>query len=379
MPTFVFHPDYYRYHFGPEHPFSPVRQEMLLTLLEALDVPLLPSQPSPASREALCTVHDAAFVDAVAQATPDDPATHDTAKGLGTADVPVFAGMHDAARLLVGGTLHAATIVASGKTPCALQLGGGLHHGHAALASGFCVYNDLSVAIHHLRQAGLRVAYLDVDVHHGDGVQALHYDDPEVLTLSLHETGRYLFPGTGRVHEVGRDAGKGYSLNVPLEPFTEDDSYLDVFERVVPYALDHFQPDVLLVQCGADAHFSDPLADLLLTTHGFERLFRRIIELTDEHAGGQAVFTLGGGYAPDATVRIWALLILLLQDHPLPDALPADWVATWSEQLGAALTPTLHDAPQSFDSPRRDTIASQNTQVSKRLLELVAPAWYQAW
>jgi len=379
MPSFIFHPDYYRYYFGPEHPFSPVRQEMLLSLLEALDLSLSFDAPAPASREALCTVHAPAFVDAVAQAAPDDPATHDTAKGLGTADVPVFENMHDAARLVVGGTLHAAQAVAAGQTPKALQLGGGLHHGHANLASGFCVYNDLSVAIRHLREAGLRVAYLDVDVHHGDGVQALHYDDPNVLTLSLHETGRYLFPGTGRVHELGRDAGKGYSLNVPLEPFTEDDSYLDVFKRVVPYALDHFQPDVLLVQCGADAHFSDPLADLLLTTQGFERLFRRIVALTDEYTDGRAVFTLGGGYAPDATVRIWALLILLLQDHPLPDELPADWVATWSEQLDAALTPTLHDAPQSFDSPRRDTITAQNTQVSKRLLELVAPAWYQAW
>jgi len=379
MTKFIFHPDYKRYYFGPEHPFSPVRQEMLLSLLEAMDVAPSLEQPEPASEDALQTVHTASFVEAVKRATPDDPSTHDLDAGLGTADVPVFEGMHEAASMLVGGTLHAAQQVARGETRRALTMGGGLHHGHAAQASGFCVYNDLSVAIHHLRQSGLRVAYLDVDVHHGDGVQALHYDDPDVLTMSLHETGRYLFPGTGRVHELGEGAGKGYSLNVPLEPFTEDTNYLDVFERVVPYALDHFQPDVLLVQCGADAHFSDPLADLLLTTEAYEQLFRRILELADDFTDGRAVFTLGGGYAPDATVRVWALLILLLQDHPLPDELPADWVATWSGQLDTALTPTLHDAPQSFDIPRRDTINSQNTQVSKRLLELVAPAWYQAW
>ncbi len=379
MTAFLFHPEYRSYYFGPEHPFSPVRQEMLLDLLEALGCTPEIQRPQPASEEELIKIHDAAFVEAVAAAHPDDPATHRRDLGLGTADVPVFKDMHEAARLLVGGTLTAAQLVASGKHDRALQMGGGLHHGQRALASGFCVYNDLSVAIHHLRDEGLRVAYLDIDVHHGDGVQAIHYEDPGVLTISLHETGRYLYPGTGRVHELGEGAAKGYSLNVPLEPFTEDASYLDVFERVVPYALEHFHPDVLVVQCGADAHFSDPLADLLLTTKAYEQLFRRILELADKHAAGRAVYTLGGGYAPDATVRIWTILALLLMDASLPGKLPSSWVEAWSEKLGTDLTPTLHDAPRTFDIPRSKTIFSQNEQVSKRLLELVATAWYQAW
>jgi len=214
-------------------------------------------------------------------------------------------------------------------------------------------------------------------VHHGDGVQALHYDDPDVLTISLHESGRYLFPGTGTVHEIGEGAGEGTSLNVPLEPFTESDSFVDVFERAVPYAIENFMPEVMVVQCGADAHFSDPLADLLLTTHAYETIFRRIFELADNHCQGRLLLTLGGGYQMDATVRTWALLTLLAIGHDLPEQLPAPWIQRWEKRLGDDLTPTLHDPPDRvFDVPRHDTIHKQNERVSKRVLELLAPLWY---
>jgi acetoin utilization protein AcuC len=285
--------------------------------------------------------------------------------------------MDEAARALCGGTLEGARRIASGAATRVLQMGGGLHHAQRKLASGFCVYNDLSVAIQHLRDAGHRVVYLDIDVHHGDGVQDLHYNDPEVLTLSLHESGRYLFPGTGNVHETGTGAGEGASMNVPLEPFTENDSFLDVFDRTVPYALQQFQPDVLVVQCGADAHFSDPLADLLLTTQAYEALFRQILDLADRYTAGRCLLTLGGGYQPDATVRIWTMLALLAQDRDLPDALPTDWHARWEDALVTNLTPTLHDAPgRTFDVPRRSTIEKQNERVGKRVLEILAPLWY---
>ena len=257
-----------------------------------------------------------------------------------------------------------------------LQLGGGLHHARRELASGFCVYNDLSVAIDALRQDGYRVAYIDIDVHHGDGVQWIHYDDPEVLTLSLHESGRYLFPGTGGVSELGDEPGRGLSLNVPLEPYTEDESYLECFDRVVPYAIEQYDPDVIVAQCGADAHFSDPLADLMLTTQTYEQLFGQIMNLADAHADGRLLLTLGGGYRFDATVRTWALLYLMAGGHDLPGDLPAEWRERWNERLGEPITPTLHDAPQTFDVPRRDTIEEQNRRVSKRLMEMIAPIWY---
>lgn len=372
----VYHSRYQAYDFGPEHPFSPVRLAMLLDLLETLHGPCAFVAPEPATRDDLLTVHSEALVAQVEAASTGSPSPAARQFGLNTPDVPVFPHMDEAARHLVGGTLHAARMVSGGEAKRVLQLGGGLHHARRDLASGFCVYNDLSVAIHHLRSEGLRVAYLDIDVHHGDGVQWLHYDDPDVLAISLHESGRYLFPGTGGVHELGEGGGKGYSLNVPLEPFTEDESYLDAFERVVPYALRWFQPEVVVVQCGADAHFADPLADLLLTSRAYETLFRRILDLVDTHADGRAVLTLGGGYDPDATVRMWAMLYLIVHDLPLPDALPQEWLDRWREALGTSLTDTLHDPASTRDIPRRPAIEQQNVQVSKRLLEMAAPYWY---
>lgn len=375
--TLLYSDQYLDYNFGPDHPFSPNRQRMLLELLDGLGHPLDLVTPPVASPEAIREVHDAVFVEQVEACSTGSVSSRASRFGLDTQDVPVFDGMDTAARALCGGTLHGARLIADGTATRVLQMGGGLHHAKRKLASGFCVYNDLSVAIQALRNEGWRVAYLDIDVHHGDGVQELHYDDPEVLTISLHESGRYLFPGTGSVHETGTGTGEGTSLNVPLEPFTETDSFLDAFDRVVPYALQQFQPEILVVQCGADAHYSDPLADLLLTTHAYETLFRHIFDLADAHTDGRCLLTLGGGYQPDATVRIWAMLALMACARPLPDALPNDWHARWEAEMDATLTPTLHDAPgRTFDVPRRATIEQQNEQVSKRVLEILAPLWY---
>jgi acetoin utilization protein AcuC len=373
----IYHPDYHRYFFGPEHPFSPVRQEMLLELMDALGHDLAPVTPPVATRADVLGVHAETLVEHVEAASEGTPREGCRQYGLDTADVPCFEGMDAAARALVGGTLHAARLIAQGETRRALQFGGGLHHARRDLASGFCVYNDLAVAIRHWRTAkNWRVVYLDIDVHHGDGVQWLFYDDPDVMTISLHESGRYLYPGTGSAHEMGEGAGRGTSVNVPLEPYTQDASFLEAFDRVVPYALSQFQPDALVVQCGADAHFSDPLADLLLTTAAYDTMFRQIFDLADEHTDGRLLLTFGGGYAPDATVRIWALLTLLARGADLPDALPEGWHDRWTYRLDGAVTPTLFDAPRSFDIARADTIEQQNRNVSKRLLDALAPIWY---
>lgn len=373
--SLIYHPDYQTYNFGPTHPFSPVRLAMLLDLLEALDA--LPdfAEPAPATRDEVLTMHSEAYVEQVEAASQGTPRPDARRYGLDTGDVPVFAGMDDAARVLVGGTLHAARMVAAGQVRRALQLGGGLHHAGRALASGFCVYNDPALAIRYLLDQGLRVAYLDIDVHHGDGVQALFYDEPDVLTISLHESGRYLFPGTGFVDELGEADGKGFKLNVPLEPYTQDASYLEAFERVVPHALTYFQPDALVVECGADAHQADPLGHLLLTTRAYETLFRRILDLAGTHTEGRAVLTLGGGYDLDATVRIWALLALVVQERAVPDRLPETWLARWRQRLNQPLTPTLHDPDRDVAIARRAAIEQQNRQTSRRLLEIAAPFW----
>ena len=376
MATLLFHDRYLDYNFGPEHPFSPVRQRMTMDLLEALGHSAEAVAPPVARRDDVRRVHSESFVEAVEAASAGTAPPQAREYGLDTGDVPVFDGMDAAARGLVGGTLHGAQLIADGRARRVLQFGGGLHHAREDRASGFCVYNDLSVAIDALRAHDLRVAY--VDVHHGDGVQFLHYDDPAVLTLSLHETGRALFPGTGGVQEVGRGLGKGFSLNVPLAPFTESDSYLDAFERVVPYALSHFQPDVVVAQCGADAHFNDPLADLLLTTHAYEQIFRRLLALADDHADGRLLCTLGGGYRLDGVSRIWALLALLMRGHDLPEALPEDYRARWDARLDDPLTPTLHDRTRTFEVERRASIEEQNRRASEQAMEQVAAHWHHA-
>jgi len=374
--TILFHDRYLDYDFGPEHPFSPVRQQMVVSLLDALGHPIDAVAPPVAARSDVRRVHSERLVSTVEAASDGTAPSEAWDYGLDTGDVPVFADMDAATRGLVGGTLHGAHLLAEREATRVLQLGGGLHHAHRGRASGFCVYNDLSVAIDRLRDDDLRVAYVDIDVHHGDGVQGLHYDDPGVLTISLHESGQYLFPGSGAVEEIGDGAGEGWALNVPLAPHTQADSYHEVFDRVVPYALKQFGPDVIVAQCGADAHFKDPLADLLLTSQAYETLFRRLLALADEHTDGRLLCTLGGGYHLDAVSRIWTMLTLLVQDLDLPDALPDAWRARWQDQIRDPLTPTLHDPERTFDIGRHDAIVEENRQRSKQVLELLAPHWY---
>lgn len=365
MSRLIYHPKYLTYFFGPEHPFSPTRQQMLIDLLEVLDHRVSPTPLGPAARVDVLRVHSEAFVEQVETASEGRPEIDAQRHGLDTADVPIFEGMDEATRWLCGGTLLGAGLILRDEERRVLQLGGGLHHAHREKAAGFCVYNDVAMAIDLLRREGLRVAYIDIDVHHGDGVQAIFYDSPEVLTISLHETGRYLYPGTGSTDETGRGAGRGYSINVPLEPYTPDESYLETFEAVVPQALGRFGPDVLVVECGADAHAHDPLAHLMLTTRAYERLFHRLLELADAHTDERVLFTLGGGYDLDATVRVWALLALAVQELDLPDELPEAWRDRWQRRLNRALSTTLHDSEPRVQ--HRASVADQNRETIRTL------------
>jgi acetoin utilization protein AcuC len=373
MPRVIFHPAYRGYDLGPGHPFSPARVDMVLDLLAMLGVAPELVAPAQAAAGELLEVHDADYVRAVEAASEGDIAPELGELGLGTGDNPIVPGMARAARWLVGGTLHGARLIADGAADLVLQLGGGLHHARRRLASGFCLYNDLALAIRHLVGARLRVAYIDIDVHHGDGVQEILYGDENVLTLSLHESGEYLFPGTGWPHELGRGMGRGLKLNVPLEPFTEGDSYLAALEKVAGPALDFFRPDVLVVQAGADTHHLDPLADLMLTTHDYERVIRLLLELARTHTRGRALFTLGGGYAPAATPRLWAILYLVLHGLPLPESIPAAWLERWPGQT----VTTLHDPADPYPPvARRAEIESRNRTMVDRLLDAVARYWY---
>jgi acetoin utilization protein AcuC len=376
MVAVVYHPDYRKYAFDEDHPFSPVRVDMTLDLLRSLGHPVDYLEPVPATRDEVLGIHEEYYVRRVEELSAGRPVSDGPDYGLDTPDNPAFPGMEEAARSLVGGTLCGAHLIVEGGARRVLQLGGGLHHAQRNFASGFCLYNDLAIAIHYLCRQGLWVAYLDIDVHHGDGVQQILYEDQRVMTISLHESGNYLFPGTGGIHELGYGLGRGLKLNVPLEPFTHGESYLEIFDQVVPPALEHFRPGVMVVQAGADAHYDDPLADLMLTTHDYETIFRKILKLADTLTAGRVLFTLGGGYSLRAAPRIWAILWLVLHDLPIPDRLPVSWLERWAGRLGEKPPSTLHDIhPDPENTSNRPEISQRNRQIAQRLLDSARQYW----
>jgi acetoin utilization protein AcuC len=314
------------YDFGPDHPLAPVRVELTVELARALGVLDAPGvsvhRPDPATDLELELVHDARYIEAVRHA--DDPATAAPpgAFGLGTPDDPVFAGMHDASALVAGATLAAARAVWTGTAQHGANVAGGLHHAMRDHASGFCVYNDPAIAIAWLLAAGTeRIAYVDIDVHHGDGVQAAFYDDPRVLTISLHETPALLFPGTGRPAETGGPAARGSAVNVALPGGTGDAAWLRAFHAVVPPLVRAFKPQLLVSQHGCDTHRLDPLADLALTVDGQRAAHAAIHQLAHEAAGGRWLLTGGGGYELVQVVpRTWTHLLAEAAGVPVEPA-----------------------------------------------------------
>ena len=340
----VFHDTMAAYDFGPSHPMSPLRVQLAMRLARQMGVvgpDALPEvDAEPASDELIRMVHDAAYVAAVRAIT--GPGDVDLMHGLGTEDNPTFAGMHDASAHVVGATVEAARRVWAGESLHAANLVGGLHHGMRSHASGFCIYNDVAVGIATLLDAGAeRVAYVDVDVHHGDGVQDIFYDDPRVLTVSLHETPGTLFPGTGHASEAGGSGALGSAVNVALPPGTGDAGWLRAFTAVVPPVLRAFQPQVLVTQHGCDTHMDDPLAHLMLSVEGQRASYLALHDLAHELCDGRWVVTGGGGYAiTDVVPRAWTHLLAIVGGAPLePDQeLPTSW-RTEVERLTGRATP----------------------------------------
>ena len=311
-----------RYDFGPGHPLAPVRVALTMELARALGVLSAPSVSmipvAPATDLELETIHDAAYIEAVKR---EEPAGQ---FGLGTPDDPVFEGMHEASALVAGSTLAAARALWSGDARHAASIAGGLHHAMRASASGFCVYNDPAIAIKWLLSAGAeRIAYVDVDVHHGDGVQAAFYDDPRVLTISLHEHPATLFPGTGVPGDIGTGAGTGYAVNVALPAGTGDAGWLRAFDAVVPPLLRAFKPTVLISQHGCDSHALDPLAHLELSVDAQRAAAVMVHDLAHELCDGRWLLTGGGGYALVQVVpRTWTHLLAIAAGTPIDPVMP---------------------------------------------------------
>jgi acetoin utilization protein AcuC len=336
--AFVWSDELAAYDFGPSHPLAPVRVELAvrlardLGLLDGVDV----LAPCVAADDLIGLVHDPTYIQAVKHASAaGEP---DFAHGLGSPDNPVFAGMHEASAHVVGATVTAVRAVVDGSHQHAVNLAGGLHHAMADHASGFCIYNDVAVGIADaLRHGVQRVAYVDVDVHHGDGVEAAFWDDPRVLTISLHESGRTLFPGTGDAEDVGGPGAEGSAVNVPLPPGTDDRRWLETFQEVVPPRLAAFRPELLVTQQGCDTHRDDPLAHLELTVDGQRETYGLLHQLAHEHAGGRWVATGGGGYAVvDVVPRAWAHLVGILVGRPVDPAtpVPPEWRSYVRQRLG---------------------------------------------
>jgi len=331
----AYHPEYLDYNFGPDHPLRPERLTAGLELLDQaglIDRDRDTLVPDRADAE-IALVHDDAYIHAVREAGDSWlPYGMLQRYGLSHPDNPAFPAMHEAAARVVGGSAAAMRQVMTGEIAHAFNPGGGWHHALRARAAGFCVYNDAAVAAAvAVHEFDARVLYLDFDCHHGDGVQWIFYDDPRVLTVSFHEDGQYLFPGTGGLEERGIGEGEGYAVNVPLAPFTDDSSWTEVIQTVVPAVADSFRPDVILSLHGADTHVWDPLTHLSLSTESFQRQAQLVHQLAHAATGGRWLAMGSGGYDWRRVVpRSWAILWTEMTGRPLPDKLPDDWIKHWS-------------------------------------------------
>ncbi len=336
------------YNFGPSHPMAPVRIDLTISLARELgildDMNVIGADA--ATEDDLNRIHSAEYIEKVHKLS-DNPTHGDPSIGLGTADNPVFAQMHEASALAAGASVEAARRVWTGQAPRSVNIAGGLHHAMRDHASGFCIYNDVALAIRWLLDNGAeRVAYVDVDAHHGDGVQSMFYDDPRVLTISIHEGPQTLFPGTGYATETGGEGAEGSSVNIALPPGTSDAGWLRAFHAVVPPIVREFNPDIMVTQHGCDSHMDDPLTNLMLTVDGQRSSYLALRDLAEEVCGGKWVATGGGGYAVmDVVPRAWAHLLAIVAGTPVnPESVtPDEWRARIAHLRGSAAPLTMSD------------------------------------
>ncbi|MEX2583362.1 MAG: acetoin utilization protein AcuC [Gemmatimonadota bacterium] len=369
------------YRFRPDHPFNPKRLELATSLIEAMELVdgdrFRVVSPRAATDEELLRVHAPDFIETVRRLSSPGTDQSDAQRwGLGTEDNPIFSRMHEATATVVGGTLLAAELVMNGEVDRSFAIAGGLHHAHRDRASGFCIYSDVGAAIAWIRERyGSRVLYIDYDAHHGDGVQGLFYSDPDVLTLSIHESGRYLFPGTGHPDELGEGDGYGYSLNVPMEPQTEDDSWLEIYRELVTEVAEAFRPDVIVLQSGCDAHVLDPLTHLRCTTRLYEETTRLTCQIADRHCGGRVIATGGGGYAIWRVVpRAWTIVWATLTGQEFSAEIPHAWLDRWQGESPCMLPSRLRDEPGAFpEVPRRTEIEATNRRALVALRRAALP------
>ncbi|WP_323704559.1 acetoin utilization protein AcuC [Mammaliicoccus sp. Dog046] len=373
---YIYSEDLLRYRFSDSHPFNQMRLKLTTDLL--MDLGVLTTQhilkPRVATDEELMLVHEPNYIEAIKKAGQGTlPESEYEKYGLASEDTPQFVNMHENSALVVGGTLTAVDAVMSGEVTCACHLGGGLHHGFKGKASGFCIYNDSAVAIQYIQSKyKQRVLYIDTDAHHGDGVQWSFYTNEDVMNYSIHETGRYLFPGTGALTERGDGKGFGTTVNVPLDAYTEDESYLDVFQETVEAVCESYKPDVILSVNGVDIHYLDPLTHLSCTLDTLYKIPYIVKDLADKYCDGKVIMIGGGGYNIWRVVpRAWSHVWFALNDLQTPHSpIPKSWIEKYQSQAPVPLPETWTDELDDYmEIPRQKEISEKNNNTKHRILE----------
>ncbi len=325
--AFLYTPKYSLYDYGPGHPLTVTRLKLCYELLEAYRIFQNPEaqvvEPIAVRKEDLLSFHDEEYIKILEQVNVNPTDSSAYPYGIGLGDNPAFKGVYDWSVLYTGATIQAARMVCAGDVGTAFNIAGGLHHAMPRRASGFCYINDPAVAIHYLLREGKRVAYIDIDAHHGDGVQHAFYNTNKVLTISLHESGEFLFPGTGFVEETGEGEGRGYSVNLPFYPGTGDSVFVWGFEQIVPPLIEAYRPDVIVTQLGVDTMATDPLAHLMLTTGGFCKMVEKM-----RFFGIPWIALGGGGYNISNVARAWTLAFGIMCGVDLPDEIPVTCLDT---------------------------------------------------
>jgi acetoin utilization protein AcuC len=369
--AFIYSDAYFDYDYGETHPLKVYRLKLAYELIRSYGLLEFPSvlviPTRRAEDEELVLFHGREYLDALKQASEGKaPPGSSYRFGLGPGDNPVFKGVYEWSQWVTGATLQAAELVGSGERDIAFNIAGGLHHADPSRASGFCYINDGVIGIIKLLKQGNRVAYVDFDAHHGDGVQRAFFRTDRVLTVSLHEAGYSLFPGTGYEHEIGEGQGRGYSVNVPFPPFADDDVYLWAFERIVPPLLERFQPDVVVTQLGVDSFYTDPLANLHLSIQGFEAVVRRMKELAPRW-----VALGGGGYDVSNVARAWTVAWAVMNGIELSDELPPEYVRLSAEYGISDRRLRAVGAP--CERHRDESVREEVERIVKYLTDMVFP------
>jgi acetoin utilization protein AcuC len=368
--AFIYTDAYLDYDYGPTHPLKIIRLQLTYELIHAyglLDLPAVQTiKTRAAEEEDLAIFHSGEYLNILKEASKGHLGGNAYSHGLGPGDNPIFLGLYDWSLLVTGATLQAVDFVAKGEGEIALNIAGGLHHAMRSRASGFCYVNDPVIGILKLLDQGKKVAYIDIDAHHADGVQAAFYRTNKVLTVSLHETGYALFPGTGFEYEIGEGEGEGYAVNLPFPPYTDDEVYVWAFEEIVPPLIHAFRPDVVVTQLGVDSFYNDPLTTLQLSIFGFEKVVRRIKELAPRW-----VALGGGGYDVSNVARAWTLAWAVMNGIELSDELPKSYLEK-AEKAGIH-EKELRGGPEFSSSTQSQDIRTDVERVIRYLKSSVFP------